>query len=194
MSRLQPIRYFIYALVVLAIFGAWKLQSIHQLHLLEGREFDPNSVKAESVADLHRTRSSPLPFTRVVIDGRTLLNGRKPKVIIDPDGRGAVVGAQDGSSGFALYRPGETPKIISAYPDAGIGFEDAQAADLTGNRYPDIVVGGLDRVTFVLYNPKDDGCADVYRCTWSREALSTIATPRTMSLLAMLIMTAMPTS
>ena len=38
----QPIRYFIYALAALAILGAWKLQGIHELHLLEGRESDPN--------------------------------------------------------------------------------------------------------------------------------------------------------
>jgi hypothetical protein len=175
----QPIRYFIYALIALAIFGAWKLQGIHQLRLLEGREFDPNPVKAQKIADLHRSRSSPLPFTRIVVDGKTLLNGRKPKLIIDPDGHGAVVGAQDGASGFALYRPGEPPKIIDAYPrggiafqdNGGIGFEDAQATDFTGNRYPDIVVGGLDNVTFVLYNPRDDGCSDVYRCTWSRSVI-----------------------
>jgi hypothetical protein len=167
----QPIRYFIYALVALAILGAWKLQGIHELHLLEGREFDPNPVKAETLANLHRSRSSPLPFTRMVIDGKTLLNGRKPKVIIDPDGQGAVVGAQEGPSGFALYRPGKPARIIDSYPGGGIGFEDAQATDFTGNRYPDIVVGSLNNVTFVLYNPRDDGCSDVYRCTWSRSVI-----------------------
>ena len=81
------------------------------------------------------------------------------------------MGAQDGPSGFALYRSGKPPRIIDTYPGGGIGFEDAQAADFTGNRYPDIVVGGLDHVTFVLYNPRDDGCSDVYRCTWRRSVI-----------------------
>jgi hypothetical protein len=175
----RPIRYLIYALVALAIFGAWKLQAIHLQRLLVGRESDPNPVKAERVAHLHRSRSSPLPFTRTVVDGNTRLNGRKPKVIIDPDGHGGVVGAQDGLAGFALYRPGKPPRIIDAYRGGGIGFsdiggigfEDAQATDFTGNRYPDIVVGGLDNVTYVLYNPRDDGCSDVYRCTWNRSVI-----------------------
>ena len=158
------------ALATLALFGAWKLETVHQLHRLEGRENDANSVPAQAIVGLHRSLSSPLPFTRIVVDDTTLPNGRKPKVIIDPDGHGSVVGAQRGAAGFALYRPGRPPTIINRY-SGGIGAEDAQAADLTGNGFPDIVVGGLDDVTYILYNPRDAGCADVYRCPWKRDVI-----------------------
>ena len=81
-----------------------------------------------------------------------------------------MVGAQDGARGFALYRSGQPPDVINPY-HGGIGAEDAQAADVTGNHYPDIVVGGLNKVTFILFNPRDDGCADVYRCRWKRTVI-----------------------
>lgn len=163
---------FVYACgiaVALVAFGfvTWRLNVERDLRHLEAREYDPNSIKAVAVAGLHSSRLQPLRFTMITVDGTTSLNGRKPKVIIDPDGRGGIVGAQDGARGFALYRPGRPPEIINSY-HGGIGGEDAQAVDVTGNHFPDIVVGGLDGVTFVLFNPRDDGCADVYRCEWKR--------------------------
>ena len=159
-------------LVVLGALGAWQAVSLHRLHVLEGRENDANPVKAQPVADLRRSMKSPLAFVRVVVDARTMLNGRKPKVIIDPDGHGAVIGAQAGRAGFALYRPGRPPVIINPY-SGGMGAEDAQAADLDGDGPPDIVVGGLDDVTFELHNPRNGACSDVYRCPWTKTVIDT---------------------
>jgi hypothetical protein len=158
--------------VLLGLCGAWSL-SVHQLHLLEGRENDPNPVQARAVSGLHRSLQRPLPFRRVVVDAIPHPNGRKPKVVIDPDGDGGVVGAQDGPNGYALYRPGHPPAIINRY-SGGIGAEDAQAADLDGDHAPDIVVGGLDNVTFVLRNPRGTRCPDVYRCGWRRIVLDRV--------------------
>jgi hypothetical protein len=164
--RLTVIAIGLLGLIVLV--GGWKTYGARQLHRLEARENDPNPVKAQKVGGLHRSLTRPVPFTRVVVDNITRLNGRKPKVIIDPDGRGGVVGAQAGATGFALYRPGKAPALISTY-SGGIGSEDAQAADLDGDGSPDIVVGGLDGVTFILYNPRHQGCANVYACRWKMQ-------------------------
>jgi hypothetical protein len=158
-------------LCVLALFAAggasWKIYAARELYHLEDRENDPNRVEAHGIAGIHVSLTTPVPFTHRVVDGTALPNGRKPKVIIDPDGHGSVIGAQDGPNGFALYRPGRAPAIINPYT-GGIGAEDAQAADLDGNGRPDIVVGGLDNMTFVLYNPSPRRCPDVYRCTWTK--------------------------
>jgi len=154
-------------LVLLVSVGSWNIYTARELRHLEGREFDENPVRARSLAGIRPSLSTPVTFRRVVVDGKTLLNGRKPKVIIDPDGHGAVIGAQDGPDGFALYRPGRAPSIINRY-SLDIGDEDAQAADLDGDGSPDIVVGGLDDLTFVLYNPNRRRCPDVYQCAWTK--------------------------
>jgi hypothetical protein len=114
--------------------------------------------------------SYPVHFKRIVLDGVTQSNGRKPKVIFDPDGHGGVIGAQDGPAGFVLYRPGKPRAVINRY-SGGAGAEDAQAADFEADKAPDIVVGGLDRVTFLLENPRHRGCADVYRCIWKKRVI-----------------------
>jgi hypothetical protein len=151
-------------LAVLAAVAARAGYDVHQLHALQAREDDPNPVRAHRVAPIHPSRKTPVPFRRVVVDPRTFDNGRKPKVIIDPDGRGGVVGAQAGNHGFELYRPGSPPAIIAHFH--GDGGEDAQTADFNGDGTPDIVVGGLDGLTYVLQNPRREGCSDVYRCRW----------------------------
>ena len=157
-------------LIVFVGIGSWKLYTARELRHLQAREDDPNPVKAQSIPGIRISLSTPVTFTHVVVDGKTLLNGRKPKVIINPDGRGAVIGAQDGDKGFALYRPGRAPAIINPF-SLGIGDEDAQAADLDGNGSPDIVIGGLDNQTFVLYNPSRHRCPNVYHCTWKRAVI-----------------------
>jgi hypothetical protein len=124
-------------------------------------------VKARHVPGIRRSLRAPFAFTRVVLDGHPQRNGRKPKVIIDPDGRGGVVGAQDGAAGFVLYRPGRPPVAINRYSGGG-GSEDAQAADINGDGWPDVVVGGLDHVLYALENPRSTACADVYRCRWRK--------------------------
>jgi len=129
-------------------------------------EDDPNPLKAFPLATIYRSLRHPVPFEAQTVDGRNFRDGRKPKVIIDPDGRGAVIGAQAGALGFALYRRGRPPAIISRFSNND-GSEDAQAADLTGDGVPDIVVGGLAKVTYLLLNPRRTACSDVYRCRWA---------------------------
>ena len=168
-------RRFVVTVAALLVAAALLAAAAHfdertRLHALERRESDPNPLAARRVVGLRRSVRQLVGFDRVVVDGTTRRNGRKPKVIIDPDGHGAVVGAQRGVAGFALYRPGHRPAEINAY-SGGPGAEDAQAADLDSDGMPDIVVGGLDQITFVLYNPRHHGCRDVYRCSWSRSVI-----------------------
>jgi hypothetical protein len=138
-------------------FDAFQLRGLHS------RENDVNSVQAARIAHIAQSLVVPVAFAREVLDSRNSRNGRKPKIVIDPDGRGSVVGAQVGSLGFELYREGRPPALISRYALHG---EDAQVADVDGDGAPDIVVGGLDAVTMILHNPLHRGCSNVYRCTW----------------------------
>src|SRR5581483_5215381 len=110
-------------------FGVWKAHGAYDVYQRQSREDDPNPVKAQPVAFVQTSLERPVPFQSIVVDGKTLDNGRKPKVIIDPDGTGAVVGAQLGTKGFALYPRGGGPQLISR-DGRGRGAEDAQAADL----------------------------------------------------------------
>jgi len=154
------------ALVLIVLFGAWTGYQRYQLHVLVDRESDANPVKAVPVPGVQKSLVLPEPLQLYVLDHRTFKGGRKPKVIIDPDGRGAVVGAQVGPLGFALYRPGKPPTLITHYSQND-GVEDAQTADVNGDGAPDIVAGGLGYVTYVLINPRHTACSDVYRCPWS---------------------------
>lgn len=155
--------------VLLGALASWNLYAgSDAVRRGAGRESPRNHVKAEPVAGIQSSLRTPFAFARSVVDPTTRSNGRKPKVLIDPDGRGGVVGAQDGAAGFVLYRPGKPPAVI----DRHVGkSEDAQSADVNGDGAPDIVVGGLDGVTYVLQNPRPSACADVYRCRWSRSVI-----------------------
>ena len=106
-------------------------------------------------------------FTRTVIDAKPYRNHRKPKVIGDfaADGN-AGVAAQAGRDGFAIYRPPCFRKyIINRWSNAS-GDEDAQAADIDGDGVLDIVVGGLNGMTYWLENPVKSG-KDPYRSYWA---------------------------
>ena len=153
--------------LVLSAAGISWAYSLHQLHVLEGRENNSNPIAAPRLGSIPVSRLRPVHFVRSVFDRRTFDNSRKAKVIIDPDGHGSVVGALAGPHGFALYRPGLPPAIISRYSGES-GSEDAQAANFAGDGAPDIAVGGLDNQTYLLRNPRHRGCADVFTCPWNR--------------------------
>jgi hypothetical protein len=151
--------------VLIAGFTARSVLAVHQLHQLIARQDNPNPTKANGLPGLRRSIARPIPFVRVVVDAVSHPNGRKPKIIIDPDGAGPVIGAQDGRAGFTLYRPGRPPAVINRDVSGG---EDAQVADVDGDGEPDIVVGGIDGPTYFLRNPRNTGCADAYRCPWPK--------------------------
>ena len=153
--------------IALVLAGSWFIYTHYQLHKLIVRENDVNPVAAQPVAGIRPLRLAPVPFERRVIDDRTFEGGRKAKVIINPDGRDAVVGAQVGPLGFALYRPGHPPAWITRF-SKNDGAEDAQAADVSADGAPDIVVGGLGDMTYVLLNPLHTACSDVYECPWEQ--------------------------
>jgi hypothetical protein len=128
---------------------------------------DNYAGEAPIAGGIQRSLTVPVAFSRVVVDDKMQPIGPEPNVIIDPDGRGGVVGAENGSAGFALYRPGKSPAVISTFARSA-GEEDAQVADFDGNKTPDIVVGGSNGITFILYNPLHGKCATVYQCPWRR--------------------------
>ena len=105
-------------------------------------------------------------FTRIVVDGKLYPNHRKPKVIGDfADDGNPGVAAQAGRDGFAIYRPPCFRRYIINRWSAASGDEDAQAADLDGDGVLDIVVGGLNGMTYWLENPFKSG-NDPYRSHW----------------------------
>ncbi len=112
-------------------------------------------------------------FTRVVVDSRLYPNHRKPKVIGDfaDDGHPGVA-AQAGRDGFAIYQPPCFRRFIINHWSAASGDEDAQAADINGDGRLDIVVGGLNGMTYWLENPARSG-HDPYRSYWPMHRIGT---------------------
>ena len=112
-------------------------------------------------------------FTRIVVDGRLYPNHRKPKVIADfaADGDPGVA-AQAGRDGFAIYRPPCFRRHIINRWSAASGDEDAQAGDIDGNGMLDIVVGGLNGMTYWLENPLKSG-KDPYDSYWPMHRIGT---------------------
>jgi hypothetical protein len=159
---------FVLAFGILAV-GSIQGNEAFRIHRLERATDDPNPVRAHALATVHRSPERPVPFERIVLDSQPQPNGRKPKVIIDPDGRGGVAGALDGAAGFMLYPAAGREVLVSR---GGEG-EDAQTIQLRRDGLPDIVVGGLSGTTYLLLNPRHDGCADVYRCAWERRVVGT---------------------
>ena len=136
--------------------------------LLLASLFTPSAARADTVpAQDHRD------FTRIVVDARLYPNHRKPKVIGDFAGDGNPgIAAQAGRDGFAIYRPPCFRRYIINRWSAASGDEDAQAADIDGDGVLDIVVGGLNGMTYWLENPVKSG-HDPYRSYWPMHRIGT---------------------
>ena len=110
---------------------------------------------------------------RIVVDSRLYPNHRKPKVLGDFAGDGNPgVAAQAGRDGFAIYQPPCFRRYIINNWSAASGDEDAQAADINGNGALDIVVGGLNGMTYWFENPVKSG-KNPYRSFWPMHVIGT---------------------
>lgn len=122
------------------------------------------------VASGHGSPPSPLEkttaFDRVVIDAKVQASGHKPKVL----GRFSKDGFNDLGSldaqGFKLYRYREHWKAYTIFqPGNCADFEDAVVADINGDGWDDIILGGWGNRTLWAENPAGKGL-DPYTNAW----------------------------
>lgn len=105
-------------------------------------------------------------FSRVVIDAAVEFNSHKPKVLarFSADGFNDL-GSLD-SHGFKLYRYTENWKSYVIFqPGNPGGFEDAVVADINGDGWNDIVLGGWGNRTIWAENPAGKGL-NPYTNSW----------------------------
>lgn len=106
-------------------------------------------------------------FDRTVIDATVQDSSHKPKVLsrFSRDGF-ADLGTLD-KDGFKLYRYRENWKAYTIFkPGVPSGFEDAVVADVNGDGWNDIVLGGLGNRTIWAENPAGNG-KDPYTTRWT---------------------------
>lgn len=121
--------------------------------------FDRGTLRAEPLQTLPQ-------FDRIVVDPTAEANAHKPKVLarFSRDGYNDL-GSLD-HQGFHLYRYREhwKPYTIFQPGDAG-AFEDAAVADINGDGWNDIVLGGWGNRTIWAENPAGKGL-DPYTNSW----------------------------
>lgn len=106
-------------------------------------------------------------FKKIVIDSTIQYNSHKPKVLgIFSKDKYNDAGTLD-NQGFKLYRYAEnwTPYVIFS-PGNPQGFEDAQVADIDGDGWNDIIMGGWSNQTLWAENPMGSG-KDPYKTKWN---------------------------
>ncbi len=113
-------------------------------------------------------------FERTVIDPRVQNSSHKPKVF-DRFSQGGDndIGSLD-SGGFKLYRYSQNwrPYVIFHPPGAPGDYEDAVTADVNGDGFKDIVLGGWGNRTVWAENPAASG-KDPYTTPWTVHVVDT---------------------
>ncbi|HUC84619.1 MAG TPA: VCBS repeat-containing protein [Candidatus Acidoferrales bacterium] len=125
---------------------------------------------AVALLDAGGAEAQPPPnsarFARVVIDDLAESNSHKPKVLarFSKDGFNDL-GSLD-SHGFKLYRYVDHWKAYTIFqPGDPGGFEDAVVADINGDGWNDIILGGWGNRTIWAENPAGQGL-DPYTHSW----------------------------
>jgi hypothetical protein len=115
----------------------------------------------------------PPHFERIVINSRPENSSHKPKVFdrFSKDGVNDI-GSVD-KEGFKLYRYSQhwRPYVIFPLPHPG-DYEDAVTADINGDGWKDIILGGWGNRTIWAENPAGHG-KDPYTTPWTVHVIDT---------------------
>ena len=115
-----------------------------------------------------QTADTASVFRRIVIDPATEQNSHKPKVFarFSSDGGNDLGGLT--IDGFKLYRYAEDwkPYVVFRLGNLSQRFEDAAVADINGDGWNDIVMGGWGNQTLWAENPSGHG-GNPYTTQWT---------------------------